>query len=228
MVDVAGPRISLRQLDGLPLINVKIPQYEGGAHAFKRALDVIFSALALLPVALLTPFIAAAILLDTRGPVFFLQTRVGRDGREFKMIKFRTMTVDAEARLDELQNANEGSGILFKIKKDPRVTRVGAFLRRYSLDELPQFVNVLIGDMSIVGPRPPLPREVTSYDGTVYRRLYIKPGITGLWQVSGRSDLTWDESLRLDLRYVENWSLTSDLMIMWRTAKVMLRPKGAY
>jgi len=228
LVDVAGPRISLRQLEGLPLINVTIPQYEGGAHAFKRALDIAFSSLALIPIALATPFIAAAIRLDSKGPVFFLQTRVGRDGREFKMVKFRTMTVDAEAKLVALQTQNEGSGLLFKMKHDPRITRVGAFLRKYSLDELPQFFNVLNGDMSVVGPRPPLPSEVTSYNGTVYRRLYIKPGITGLWQISGRSDLTWDESVRLDLRYVENWSLTSDLMIMWRTAKVMVAPQGAY
>jgi exopolysaccharide biosynthesis polyprenyl glycosylphosphotransferase len=228
LADVAGPRISLRQLEGLPLINVKIPQYEGGSLAFKRALDVLFSSLALIPIALLTPFIAAAIRLDSKGPIFFFQTRVGRDGREFKIMKFRTMAVDAETRLAALEAQNEGSGLLFKMKLDPRVTRVGALLRKYSLDELPQFVNVLKGDMSVVGPRPPLPKEVTSYNGTVYRRLYIKPGITGLWQVSGRSDLTWDESVRLDLRYVENWSLTSDLMIMWRTAKVMVAPQGAY
>ncbi|MFH8251568.1 sugar transferase [Microbacterium sp. B2969] len=228
LIDVAGPRISLRQIEGLPLINVKIPEYEGSAHAFKRALDVVFSSLALIPIALLTPFIAAAIRIDSRGPVFFQQTRVGRDGREFKIFKFRTMASDAESRLAALVSQNEGSGLLFKMKSDPRITRVGAFLRKYSLDELPQFFNVLRGDMSVVGPRPPLPSEVTSYDGTVFRRLYIKPGITGLWQVSGRSDLTWDESVRLDLRYVENWSLTNDLQIMWRTAKVMVAPRGAY
>ena len=228
LTDVAGPRISLRQVEGLPLIHVKIPQFEGGAHSLKRAMDVVLAAVALIPVALLAPFIALAITLDSKGPVFFRQTRIGRDGREFGMLKFRTMHVDAEARLAELQSHNEGAGVLFKMKNDPRVTRVGAVLRKFSLDELPQFVNVLKGDMSVVGPRPPLPREVTAYDGTVFRRLYIKPGITGLWQVSGRSDLSWDESVRLDLRYVENWSITGDLMIMWRTAKVMIRPQGAY
>jgi lipopolysaccharide/colanic/teichoic acid biosynthesis glycosyltransferase len=144
------------------------------------------------------------------------------------MVKFRTMVVDAETRRDELHAHNEGAGPLFKLKRDPRVTRVGAVLRKFSIDELPQFLNVLWGDMSIVGPRPPLPAEVTRYDGTVYRRLYIKPGITGLWQISGRSDLSWEESVRLDLRYVENWSIATDLMIMWRTARVMIAPKGAY
>lgn len=228
LTDVAGPRISLRQVEGLPLIHVKIPQFEGGTHSLKRAMDVALASVALIPVALLAPFIALAIKLDSKGPVFFQQTRIGRDGREFGMIKFRTMHVDAEARLAELQAHNEGAGVLFKMKNDPRVTRVGAILRKFSLDELPQFVNVLKGDMSVVGPRPPLPREVTAYDGTVFRRLYIKPGITGLWQVSGRSDLSWEESVRLDLRYVENWSITGDLMIMWRTARVMVRPKGAY
>jgi lipopolysaccharide/colanic/teichoic acid biosynthesis glycosyltransferase len=160
--------------------------------------------------------------------VFFSQQRVGRDGRVFTMFKFRTMAVDAEQRLSELRERNEGSGPLFKMKQDPRVTRVGRVLRKLSLDELPQFWNVLRGDMSVVGPRPPLPAEVTAYDGTVVRRLYVKPGITGLWQVSGRSDLSWDESVRLDLSYVENWSLMNDLQIMWRTARVMVHREGAY
>ncbi|TDN90822.1 Undecaprenyl-phosphate galactose phosphotransferase WbaP/exopolysaccharide biosynthesis polyprenyl glycosylphosphotransferase [Microbacterium sp. BK668] len=228
LTEVAGPRISFTPLDGLPLIQVKIPEFEGGVHAFKRAFDLVFSSLALIPILLLTPFIALAIRLDSPGPVFFRQTRVGRDGGYFQIFKFRTMRVDAEAQLELLRAGNEGAGPLFKLRRDPRVTRVGAFLRKYSLDELPQFFNVLRGEMSVVGPRPPLPREVLDYDGTVCRRLYIKPGITGLWQVSGRSDLSWEESVRLDLRYVENWSLTSDLMIMWRTAQVMLTPKGAY
>ena len=228
LTDVAGPRLSLRPIDGLPLIQVKIPEFEGGVHAFKRAFDIVISILALIPVLLITPVIAILLKVDSPGPVFFRQTRIGRDGRPFAMLKFRTMNVDAEAQLAALQARDEGAGPLFKLRRDPRVTRVGAVLRRFSLDELPQFLNVLRGDMSIVGPRPPLPREVTDYNGTVFRRLYIKPGITGLWQVSGRSDLSWDESVRLDLRYVENWSLTTDLMIMWRTAKIMVAPKGAY
>lgn len=228
LADVAGPRISLRPVDGLPLIHVKIPRFEGGAHALKRAMDVLLAAIALVPIALITPVLALLIKADDRGPVFFRQTRIGRDGREFGILKFRTMRVNAEAELTTLKEQNEGSGLLFKMKSDPRITRVGAVLRKFSLDELPQFWNVLRGDMSIVGPRPPLPSEVHAYDGTVYRRLYIKPGITGLWQVSGRSDLSWDESVRLDLRYVENWSVMTDLMIMWRTARVMISPTGAY
>jgi exopolysaccharide biosynthesis polyprenyl glycosylphosphotransferase len=228
LVDVAGPRLSLRPVDGLPLIHVQIPEFEGGKHILKRAMDIVVATLALIPIALLTPFLALLIKVDSRGPVFFRQTRIGRDGREFKMVKFRTMRVTAEAELAALVAANDGAGPLFKMKRDPRITRVGAILRKFSLDELPQFWNVLVGDMSVVGPRPPLPSEVTTYNGTVFRRLYIKPGITGLWQVSGRSDLSWDESVRLDLRYVENWSVMSDLMIMWRTAAVMIAPQGAY
>jgi exopolysaccharide biosynthesis polyprenyl glycosylphosphotransferase len=228
IADVAGPRISLRPVDGLPLIHVKIPEFEGGRHSLKRAMDIAVAVLAMIPIAFLTPVIALAIRLDSDGPVFFRQTRIGRDGREFGMLKFRTMRVGAESELAALRAQNEGSGLLFKLKRDPRITRVGAFLRKYSLDELPQFWNVLRGDMSVVGPRPPLPSEVREYDGKVIRRLFIKPGITGLWQVSGRSDLSWEESVRLDLRYVENWSVMSDLMIMWRTARVMISPSGAY
>lgn len=228
VADVAGPRISLQPVDGLPLIQVKIPDFEGGRHALKRAVDIAVAGLALLPIAIVLPFIALLIWLDDRGPVFFRQTRIGRDGQEFSILKFRTMRTDAEQQLAKLEALNEGNGVLFKMKRDPRVTRVGAVLRKYSIDELPQFWNVLRGDMSVVGPRPPLPREVREYDGKVYRRLFIKPGITGLWQVSGRSDLSWEESVRLDLRYVENWSVMSDLMIMWRTAKVMVAPSGAY
>ncbi|MFB7251386.1 sugar transferase [Microbacterium sp. NPDC056234] len=228
LTDVAGPRVSLRQVEGLPLIQVKIPTYEGGVHLLKRALDIAVAVVALVPIALLAPALALIIKADSPGPVFFRQERVGRDGRTFRIVKFRSMRTDAEQHLAALKQQNEGAGLLFKMKDDPRVTRVGRVLRKLSLDELPQFWNVLVGDMSVVGPRPPLPSEVTAYDGTVYRRLYIKPGITGLWQVSGRSDLTWDESVRLDLRYVENWSVMNDLQIMWRTAKVMAQPSGAY
>ncbi len=228
IADVAGPRMSLRPIEGLPLIHVKIPSFSGGTYLFKRVLDVCSSAFALLVFSPIFLAIALAIRLDSPGPVFFGQSRVGRDGREFKVWKFRSMAVDAEERLAELKAANEGSGLLFKMKDDPRVTRVGKFIRKYSLDELPQFWNVLLGDMSVVGPRPPLPSEVTAYDGTIFRRLYIKPGITGPWQVGGRSDLSWEESVRLDLRYVENWSVLDDIIIMWRTVKVMVKPSGAY
>ncbi|MFG6493626.1 sugar transferase [Microbacterium sp. P03] len=228
LADVAGPRISLRQVEGLPLIRVAIPTFAGGQHVLKRALDILVAGFAILMLSPLLPVLAILIKTDSRGPVFFRQERIGRDGTIFRMVKFRSMGTDAEARLADLQAENQGSGLLFKMKSDPRVTRVGRVLRKYSLDELPQFWNVLVGDMSVVGPRPPLPKEVSEYDGTVFRRLYIKPGITGLWQVSGRSDLSWDESVGLDLRYVENWSVMNDLMIMWRTAKVMIQPSGAY
>jgi lipopolysaccharide/colanic/teichoic acid biosynthesis glycosyltransferase len=166
--------------------------------------------------------------LTSSGPVFFRQTRIARDGNEFAMLKFRSMVDGADEQVDELMEQNDHDGVLFKMREDPRVTRVGRFIRRYSLDELPQLWNVLCGDMSIVGPRPPLPSEVSKYGGDVGRRLMVKPGITGLWQVSGRSDLSWDESVRLDLYYVENWSLTLDLVIVGKTVKAVLAGSGAY
>jgi lipopolysaccharide/colanic/teichoic acid biosynthesis glycosyltransferase len=172
--------------------------------------------------------VAVLIRLEGDGPVLFRQERVGRDGERFTMLKFRTMVVDAEARLAELQSLSDGQGLLFKMRDDPRVTRIGRVLRRYSLDEVPQLFNIFAGSMSIVGPRPPLPHEVEGYADHVHRRLYIKPGLTGMWQVGGRSDLSWEESVRLDLYYVENWSLTVDFVLMWRTVKVILRPEGAY
>ncbi len=172
--------------------------------------------------------IALLIRHDSPGPVFFRQERVGVDGTRFSMIKFRSMKETAEDDLAALLEKNEGNGVLFKLRDDPRVTRIGAILRRYSLDELPQLWNIFVGDMSIVGPRPPLAREVEQYNDRVQRRLYIKPGLTGPWQVGGRSDLSWDESVRLDLHYVENWSITGDLRIMWRTVGVVISPVGAY
>src|SRR5204863_10054327 len=164
----------------------------------------------------------------SRAPAFFRQERVGRDGRTFRVWKLRTMRVDADSLLAELQQRNENDGLLFKMRHDPRITAMGRWLRRYSLDELPQLLNVLSGDMSLVGPRPPLPSEVALYASDVQRRLLVKPGITGLWQVSGRSDLSWDDAVRLDLYYVDNWSLILDLHTMWRTIGVVLRRKGAY
>lgn len=228
LTDVAGPRISFRPVDGLPLIQVRIPTFDGGKHVLKRLLDVVVAGIALIGVAIIAVPIAIAIKLDSPGPVLFRQQRVGRDGRTFDMLKFRTMRVGAEQERAALEEQNEGAGPLFKLREDPRVTRVGRFLRAHSLDELPQFWNAFMGDMSVVGPRPPLPDEATTYDGTAIRRLYLKPGITGLWQISGRSDLSWEQSVRLDLRYVENWSVMEDFMIIFRTAKVVLRPAGAY
>ncbi|MGO2620910.1 sugar transferase [Glutamicibacter ardleyensis] len=228
LTNVAGPRISIRPVDGLPLMHVDLPNFSGGHHVIKRLLDIVLSASAL--IVLLPVFAALAVLIkkDSPGPTFFVQKRVGVNGNTFRMFKFRSMHSNAEELLDQLQSQSEGNGLLFKMKDDPRVTQVGRWIRKYSLDELPQIFNVLRGEMSLVGPRPPLPKEVQAYEGHVGRRLYIKPGLTGLWQVSGRSDLDWEESVRLDLYYVENWSLTGDIMIMWRTFKVMLNPVGAY
>ncbi|MDV3206279.1 MAG: exopolysaccharide biosynthesis polyprenyl glycosylphosphotransferase, partial [Rhodococcus ruber] len=201
----------------------------GPAWVVKNIFDRV-AALAI--VALLAPLllaIALAIRVTSAGPVLFRQTRVGRDGRTFTMFKFRSMVVDAEDRLAELADRSDGNGILFKMREDPRVTRVGRVIRRYSLDELPQLFNVVTGDMSLVGPRPPLECEVACYgeDGA-RRRLFVKPGLTGLWQVSGRSNLSWEESVRADLRYVENWTFALDLSILRRTLRAVLHSDGAY
>jgi exopolysaccharide biosynthesis polyprenyl glycosylphosphotransferase len=228
LTDVAGPRIHFRPLEGMPLIHVEIPRFEGPRHTMKRAFDIVASAFALLVLSPLLLLLAMLVRADSSGGAIFKQERVGRNGERFEIFKFRSMSTDAEARLVELETLNEASGPLFKLRDDPRVTRVGKVLRRYSLDELPQFWNVFKGDMSIVGPRPPLPKEVETYEGGTERRLYIKPGLTGMWQVSGRSDLEWEEGVRLDLYYVENWSLIGDLRIIWRTVKIMLHPVGAY
>jgi exopolysaccharide biosynthesis polyprenyl glycosylphosphotransferase len=228
LTDVAGPRIHFRPVEGLPLIHVEIPHFEGAKHALKRFVDVMLSSLALVALTPLLLAIALLIKLDSPGPVLFRQERCGRGGRGFQIVKFRSMIASAEDDLAGLLDQNEASGVLFKLRNDPRITRVGRVLRKYSLDELPQIWNILIGEMSVVGPRPPLPGEVTAYESHVRRRFYIKPGLTGLWQVNGRSNLSWEESVRLDLYYVENWSLAGDLMIIWRTVKTVLKPDGAY
>lgn len=228
LANVAGPRIHFRPVDGLPLLHVEIPQFEGGKHVLKRAMDLVFTIPALI---VLTPFfliMSAVIKLDSPGPAYFSQTRVGQGGHTFNILKFRSMAKDAPERLSALVALNEGSGLLFKMKNDPRITRVGRFIRKYSLDEFPQLWNVVKGEMSLVGPRPPLPSEVDGYQDHVRRRLFIKPGLTGMWQVNGRSALSWEDSVRLDLYYVENWSVVGDLMIMWRTLKVLIHPVGAY
>ncbi|MEV7648977.1 sugar transferase [Arthrobacter sp. NPDC089319] len=228
LVDVAGPRIHWRPVEGLPLMSVEMPNYEGSKYAWKRLLDIVTSALALVALTPVMLLIALAVRLDSPGPVLFHQERVGVRGSRFSMHKFRSMVPNAEDRLEELAAHNEGGGVLFKMKSDPRITKVGAFLRRYSLDELPQLWNVLVGEMSLVGPRPPLPGEVEGYEEYTHRRLLVRPGLTGLWQVSGRSDLSWEDSVRLDLYYVENWSLAGDLTIMIKTAKAVIGKDGAY
>lgn len=228
LTDVAGPRIHARPVAGLPLIHVDYPVFEGVKYYAKRTFDIGASGLGLVLLSPLLLLIALAVRLESPGPVLFRQRRVGMNGSAFSMFKFRSMVVDAEERLAELEHRSDGNGVLFKLKADPRVTRVGRFLRRYSLDELPQLLNVFIGDMSLVGPRPPLQREVELYDHWANRRLLVKPGITGLWQVSGRSDLSWEDSVRLDLYYVENWSLVGDILILARTLRAVVASQGAY
>lgn len=228
VMDVAGPRLTVRSMEGLSLMHVDLPRFTGVKLALKRTFDVAFSAIALTFLAPLFLLIAALIKLDDGGPVFFRQERVGRYGEPFTIHKFRTMCVDAEAKIDALIAASGGGALLFKLEDDPRITRIGKVLRKYSLDELPQFWSVLRGGMSVVGPRPQVAREVAEYTDIHHRRLLIKPGITGLWQISGRSELTMEESIRLDLRYVENWSLVGDLTIVIKTIRVVVRPNGAY
>jgi exopolysaccharide biosynthesis polyprenyl glycosylphosphotransferase len=228
LLDVAGPRTTIRPVAGLPLLHMDHPEFTGARWLIKSAFDRVVAALVLFLLLPLFGVLAVAIKLDDSGPVLFRQTRIGKNGKPFTVYKFRTMVVDAEQRLAEVLALNESDGLLFKIRKDPRVTRVGEWLRRRSFDELPQLLNVLIGDMSLVGPRPALPSETDAYGHHVRRRLAVKPGITGLWQVSGRSDLPWDEAVRLDLRYVENWSLVLDLQILWKTWSAVAHGGGAY
>ncbi|HXT89551.1 MAG TPA: sugar transferase [Trebonia sp.] len=228
LLDVAGPRTTIRPTAGLTLLHVDHPQLAGFRLVLKGLFDRCAAAAALVMLAPVMAALAAAVWLHDRGPVLFTQMRVGKDGHSFRMYKFRTMVVDAEQRRTQLLPSNDSDGVLFKLRKDPRVTAVGAHLRRLSLDELPQLFNVFLGHMSLVGPRPALPDEAEKYAEHVRRRLVVKPGLTGLWQVNGRSDLSWEESVRLDLRYVENWSFALDLQILWKTISVMMRGSGAY
>ncbi|GIH76243.1 exopolysaccharide biosynthesis polyprenyl glycosylphosphotransferase [Planobispora longispora] len=227
LMEVAGPRTSVRPVAGLPLLHVEHPDLTGPRQLVKSAFDKVAALAVLLVLSPLLIGIYLAIRTTSSGPAIFTQTRVGKNGRQFRVLKFRTMVVGAEHIQADL-GTDDGNGVLFKLRKDPRVTPVGSWLRRYSLDELPQLMNVLTGEMSLVGPRPPLPAEVAQYGTDVHRRLVVKPGMTGLWQVSGRSDLSWEESVRLDLRYVENWSLALDLQILWKTWSAVIRGTGAY
>ncbi len=228
LLDVAGPRTTIRPTAGLTLLHVDHPQLAGFRLVLKGLFDRCAAGAALVMLAPVMTALAAMVWLYDRGPALFTQMRVGKDGHSFRMYKFRTMIVDAEKRREDLLPGNDSDGVLFKLRKDPRVTAVGAHLRRLSLDELPQLFNVFLGHMSLVGPRPALPDEAEKYAQHVRRRLVVKPGLTGLWQVNGRSDLSWEESVRLDLRYVENWSFALDLQILWKTIAVMLRGSGAY
>jgi exopolysaccharide biosynthesis polyprenyl glycosylphosphotransferase len=228
LIEIAGPRLHIRPFVGLPLLSIEEPVFSGWKRVFKGALDRVGAAVALVLVAPVLGAVALAVWLSSPGPVLYRQVRVGAFGELFTMFKFRTMVDGADEKLQELLAHNEGAGLLFKMRLDPRVTPLGRWLRRFSFDELPQLFNVLGGSMSLVGPRPPLPHEVERYDTSIRRRLLVKPGLTGLWQVSGRSDLSWEEAVQLDLRYIENWSLALDLLILWKTASAVVRTRGAY
>jgi len=229
LLDVVGPRITTRPVAGLPFLHIEEPELSGPRQLLKVSVEWVCSTVAFVVILPIIVGLALAVRADSHGWPIFRQTRVGRRGREFTVFKLRTMYADAEERLEALRERNDAvDSLLFKMRDDPRVTRVGRFLRRWSLDELPQLWNVVRGDMALVGPRPPLPTEVSRYDQEVARRLLVRPGITGLWQVSGRSDLTWRESVRLDLYYVEHWSLALDAMIVWKTVFAIFRRHGAY
>jgi exopolysaccharide biosynthesis polyprenyl glycosylphosphotransferase len=225
IMDVTGPRLHTRPVAGLPLIHVETPRFSPGQRFAKRLFDLVLGCLLIV---LLSPLMGAlwlAVRFSSDGPALFSQVRIGHNGRAFRMFKFRSMVRDAEDRLPGLVvRQNSGNEVLFKLRDDPRVTPLGRFIRRYSLDELPQLFNVVSGTMSLVGPRPPLPAEVSKYADHVHRRFMVKPGITGAWQVGGRSRLSWQDSVRLDLSYVENWSLAGDAIILLKTFRAVVRP----
>lgn len=228
LFELAMDRVDIHEVAGLPLIGLKPAKIAGWNYWVKRSMDIALSSLVLIACSWLMAIIALAIRLDSSGPVLFRQERVGRNGRLFTCFKFRTMVRDAESLTEYLENEYGVDSRLVKVKDDPRRTRTGRVLRKFSLDELPQFVNVLLGEMSIVGPRPPVPAEVAKYDDWHHGRLLVTPGMTGLWQVSGRSNLTFDEMVRLDLYYAEHWSPWLDVKIMLRTVPAVLLGRGAY
>lgn len=228
LAEVAGQRIQVQSVGGAPLLRVDPPRFTGLGYHVKSLLDRVTAVAAIVVLAPILIALALTVRLTSRGPAFYLQERIGRNGKPFRMVKFRSMFVGAEAQLERLRAHSDHDGVLFKMRNDPRVTRVGRWLRRTSLDELPQLFNIAAGSMSLVGPRPSLPEEVARYEGDVRRRLLVKPGLTGLWQVSGRSDLSWEDSVRLDLHYVDNWSLALDLRIVARTAREVVKGTGAY
>jgi exopolysaccharide biosynthesis polyprenyl glycosylphosphotransferase len=230
LTDVSGPRVHMRPVAGLPLIHVETPRYEGAKQFTKRGFDILASGIAIAILSFPMLVLGMLVRLSSEGPALFRQQRVGKNGQLFTMLKYRSMVTDAEDRLQALidHERTAGNSVLFKLREDPRVTPIGKFMRRFSLDELPQLFNIFLGHMSVVGPRPPLAKEVEEYEDHVHRRFLVKPGLTGLWQVSGRSDLSWEDSVRLDLYYVENWSLAGDFVLVWRTLKAVLRREGAY
>ena len=228
VIDVAGPRVHLEAHGNMPLIYLSGPRYSRARSLTRAIFDRGFATAVLLASSPILLLAMLAVRLTSRGPVFYRSERIGAHGVPFQMYKLRTMVRGADQAREELVKHQVTDGPLFKMQNDPRVTTVGRFLRRYSVDELPQFINVLKGDMSVVGPRPPLRAEVETYSDTIRRRLLIKQGVTGLWQVSGRSDLSWEDSVRLDLDYVENWSMLGDLQIIFRTLRAVIASRGAY
>lgn len=228
LFEVLTSRVLVREIAGVPLVTIQPVSLSRGNLLTKRVFDVVVASAIVLVGLPVWVLLALAIVLDNRGPIFYRQRRVGQGGVEFDMLKFRSMCVDAEARLQALKDANEATGPLFKMKHDPRVTRVGKWMRKFSVDEFPQLLNVLKGEMSLVGPRPPLPGETAEYSDYHWRRMEVPPGMTGLWQVSGRSSLTFEEMVRLDLFYIENWSVGFDLALIGRTVPAVLFSKGAY
>jgi exopolysaccharide biosynthesis polyprenyl glycosylphosphotransferase len=225
VTEFAGPRVAIRPVAGLPLMHVERPELTGARRVAKTVVDVVMAALGIVLASPLLIVVALAVKFSSPGPVLFAQNRVGRDGGVYRIYKFRTMVADAQAQEARLFADAEGR---YKLKVDPRVTPVGRTLRKYSLDELPQLFNVVLGTMSLVGPRPPQPHEASNYSDEVNRRFKVKPGMTGLWQVNGRSDLSWDDSVRMDMRYIENWSFGMDLYILWKTFGAVRRGSGAY
>jgi exopolysaccharide biosynthesis polyprenyl glycosylphosphotransferase len=228
ITEIVGSRVQIRPVSGLPLMHMERPELRGLRRLTKSTFDRTAAAAMIILLLPVLGTIALLICSTSRGGILYRQDRVGRHGHTFGMWKFRTMVAGADSMVQQLAAHDDGNGVLFKVRCDPRVTSVGRLLRRYSLDELPQLVNVLAGDMSLVGPRPPLSAEVEQYGREMHRRFLVKPGITGLWQVSGRSDLSWDDSVRIDIRYVENWSLAHDFMILWKTFGAVFRGSGAY
>ena len=228
LIEVAPDRLQIRPTLSVPLIQVSEPEFRGLRRVVKSAVDRVGAGVLLLLLCPLLLVLGLLVKLTSSGPVFFRHGRIGKRGRTFDLLKFRSMVRGADAHLENLVTFSDGNDVQFKMRKDPRITGVGAFLRKFSLDELPQLINVVRGDMSLVGPRPHVTREVEQYGDDMHRRLLVKPGITGLWQVSGRSDLSWDESVELDVRYVENWSLGRDFAILWRTARAVIKGAGAY
>jgi exopolysaccharide biosynthesis polyprenyl glycosylphosphotransferase len=228
VIEVAADRLQVRPLLSVPLLQIREPEFRGHRRLVKALTDRLLAAALLLLASPALLGLGVLVKATSPGPVFYRHRRIVRRGREFDLLKFRSMVTDADRRVDELLRLNEGNEVQFKLRRDPRITRVGGVLRRFSLDELPQLVNVVLGHMSLVGPRPHVTREVAQYGPDMHRRLLVKPGITGLWQVSGRSDLSWAEAVELDVRYVENWSIGLDLSILVRTLMCVLARKGAY